>query len=103
MKSASATVWITSRKNSPAASSSRVAIARALVNDPAVVLADEPTGNLDSQTSEEIMGLFSQLNDSGRTIIMVTHDEDVASHAKRIIRMRDGLVVADEQAVPTGG
>ncbi len=74
----------------------RVAIARALVNDPAVVLADEPTGNLDSQTSEEIMGLFHHLNDGGRTIIMVTHDEDVASHAKRIIRVRDGRIVDDQ-------
>ncbi len=79
----------------------RVAIARALVNDPAVVLADEPTGNLDSQTSEEIMGLFHQLNDGGRTIIMVTHDEDVASHAKRIIRVRDGRIV-DDQATGRG-
>jgi putative ABC transport system ATP-binding protein len=77
----------------------RVAIARALVNDPAVLLADEPTGNLDSQTSEEIMGLFEDLNRTGRTIIMVTHDEDVASHAKRIIRVRDGRIVGDE---PTG-
>ncbi|MFN2459263.1 MAG: ABC transporter ATP-binding protein [Candidatus Velthaea sp.] len=77
----------------------RVAIARALVNDPAVLLADEPTGNLDSQTSEEIMALFRDLNAAGRTIIMVTHDEDVASHAKRIIRVRDGLLVADESAV----
>ena len=74
----------------------RVAIARALVNDPAVLLADEPTGNLDTQTSEEIMGLFQKLNTNGRTIIMVTHDEDVAHHAKRIVRVRDGLVVSDE-------
>jgi putative ABC transport system ATP-binding protein len=74
----------------------RVAIARALVNDPAVLLADEPTGNLDSGTSEEIMALFAQLNGSGRTIIMVTHDEGIAAHAKRVIRLRDGLVVADE-------
>jgi putative ABC transport system ATP-binding protein len=81
----------------------RVAIARALVNDPAVLLADEPTGNLDSQTSEEIMALFTQLNTAGRTIIMVTHDEDVASHAKRIIRVRDGLLVADEQALSSPG
>jgi putative ABC transport system ATP-binding protein len=74
----------------------RVAIARALVNDPTVLLADEPTGNLDSQTSEEIMALFEQLNRSGRTIIMVTHDEEIAAHAKRVIRVRDGLIVADE-------
>jgi putative ABC transport system ATP-binding protein len=79
----------------------RVAIARALVNDPAVLLADEPTGNLDSQTSEEIMALFRQLNEGGRTIIMVTHDEDVASHAKRIIRVRDGRIV-DDQATGRG-
>ena len=76
----------------------RVAIARALVNDQAVVLADEPTGNLDSQTSEEIMALFEELNRAGRTIIMVTHDEEVAAHAKRIIRVRDGLIVADERS-----
>jgi putative ABC transport system ATP-binding protein len=73
----------------------RVAIARALVNNPAVLLADEPTGNLDSTTAEELMGLFGHLNDSGRTIIMVTHDEDIARHAKRIIKLRDGLVVED--------
>ncbi len=79
----------------------RVAIARALVNDPAVLLADEPTGNLDSQTSEEIMALFRQLNEGGRTIIMVTHDEDVAGHAKRIIRVRDGRIV-DDQATGRG-
>jgi putative ABC transport system ATP-binding protein len=76
----------------------RVAIARALVNDPAVLLADEPTGNLDSTTSEEIMQLFRHLNESGRTIIMVTHDAEVARHAKRVIRVKDGLVVADEVA-----
>ena len=81
----------------------RVAIARALVNDPAVLLADEPTGNLDSQTSEEIMALFHELNAAGRTIIMVTHDEDVASHAKRIIRVRDGLLVSDETAKDPAG
>ncbi len=74
----------------------RVAIARALVNDPAVLLADEPTGNLDSKTSDEIMALFAKLNESGRTIIMVTHDPETARNAKRVIRVRDGLVVADE-------
>ena len=73
----------------------RVAIARALVNDPAVLLADEPTGNLDSKTSVEILALFERLNAQGRTIIMVTHDENVASHAKRILRVLDGLVVSD--------
>lgn len=74
----------------------RVAIARALVNDPAVLLADEPTGNLDSETSNEIMALFGQLNDGGRTIIMVTHNEEIATNAKRIIRVRDGRIVDDQ-------
>jgi putative ABC transport system ATP-binding protein len=74
----------------------RVAIARALVNDPAVLLADEPTGNLDSQTSAELMELFAQLNADGRTIIMVTHDAEVATHAKRIVKVRDGLIVSDQ-------
>jgi putative ABC transport system ATP-binding protein len=73
----------------------RVAIARALVNNPAVLLADEPTGNLDSKTSAEILSLFKELNANGRTIIMVTHDEGVASHAKRVLRTLDGLVVSD--------
>jgi putative ABC transport system ATP-binding protein len=79
----------------------RVAIARALVNDPAVLLADEPTGNLDSQTSEELMSLFEQLNQGGRTIIMVTHDENVASHAKRVVRLKDGLIISDEITQPS--
>lgn len=75
----------------------RVAIARALANDPAVLLADEPTGNLDSATSEELLELFSKLHGNGRTILMVTHDEGVAAHARRIVRLRDGNIVADAQ------
>ena len=73
----------------------RVAIARALVNDPEVVLADEPTGNLDSRTSVEIMGIFQQLNQRGITIIMVTHEQDIAAYARRNVVMRDGLIVKD--------
>ena len=74
----------------------RVAIARALVNDPAIILADEPTGNLDSKTSIEIMGLFEEIHKSGNTIIVVTHEEDIAHYAHRIVRLRDGLVEKDE-------
>lgn len=73
----------------------RVAIARALVNDPEVVLADEPTGNLDSRTSVEIMGIFQELNDRGITIIMVTHESDIASYARRNVVMRDGVIMKD--------
>ncbi len=75
----------------------RVAIARALLNDPAVILADEPTGNLDSRSSAEILAIFQRLNDDGKTVVMVTHEPDVAAHCKRIVRMRDGLISADER------
>jgi putative ABC transport system ATP-binding protein len=74
----------------------RVAIARALVNDPEVVLADEPTGNLDSRTSIEIMGIFQQLNERGITIVMVTHEQDIAAYAQRNVFMRDGVVLSDK-------
>ena len=73
----------------------RVAIARALVNDPSILLADEPTGNLDSATSEEIMRLFSDLHDQGQTVIMVTHESDIARHAHRVVVLRDGRVESD--------
>ncbi len=76
----------------------RVAIARALINDPAVLLADEPTGNLDTKTSADIMSLFDKLHEGGRTILMVTHDEAIARRARRIIRLLDGLIVADERS-----
>jgi putative ABC transport system ATP-binding protein len=75
----------------------RVAIARALVNNPSVLLADEPTGALDSKTSHEIMDLFEALYSKGNTIIMVTHEEDIARYAHRIVRLRDGLVESDEE------
>lgn len=75
----------------------RVAIARALVNKPAIILADEPTGNLDSKTSVEIMGLFEEIHKNGNTIILVTHEEDIAQHAHRIVRLKDGLVERDYQ------
>lgn len=75
----------------------RVAIARALVNKPAILLADEPTGNLDSKTGEEIMGLFEELYAGGNTIILVTHEEDIARHARRLVRLRDGKVESDSR------
>ena len=73
----------------------RVAIARSLINEPPLLLADEPTGNLDSRTSEEIMNLFGEINQQGQTILMVTHEEEIANHAKRLIRMRDGRIEHD--------
>ena len=75
----------------------RVAIARALVNRPSILLADEPTGNLDSQTSEEIMRVFETLSTSGQTVIMVTHEQDIAAHARRVVVLRDGLIASDER------
>ncbi len=77
----------------------RVAIARALLNDPALILADEPTGNLDSRSSAEILAIFQGLNDAGKTVVMVTHEPDVAEHCRRIVRMRDGQVSADERVL----
>jgi len=74
----------------------RVAIARAVVNQPSIILADEPTGNLDSRTGEEIMGLFGRLYDGGHTIVVVTHEEQIAEHARRVVRLRDGVVESDE-------
>jgi putative ABC transport system ATP-binding protein len=79
----------------------RVAIARALVNSPSIVLADEPTGNLDSRTSEEIMALFERLHAEGQTIIMVTHEHDIAAHAERVVTLRDGVIESDERQAPT--
>jgi putative ABC transport system ATP-binding protein len=74
----------------------RVAIARALITDPAIVLADEPTGNLDSRTSDEVMAIFQALNDEGRTVILITHEPDIATYARRVVQMRDGGIVSDE-------
>ncbi|WP_299114726.1 ABC transporter ATP-binding protein [uncultured Winogradskyella sp.] len=73
----------------------RVAVGRALVNRPSIILADEPTGNLDSKTGEEIMALFDEIHSKGNTVIMVTHEEDIAAHAKRVIRLRDGIIESD--------
>jgi putative ABC transport system ATP-binding protein len=77
--------------------SQRVAIARALVNDPSIILADEPTGNLDTKTSYEIMDIFGKIHDNGNTVVLVTHEEDIAKHARRVIRLRDGIVESDSK------
>jgi putative ABC transport system ATP-binding protein len=74
-----------------------VAIARALVNKPSIVFADEPTGNLDSQTGDDVMELFKELNSQGQTIILITHEEDIAMQSKRIINIKDGLIESDER------
>lgn len=75
----------------------RVAIARALVNNPSIILADEPTGNLDTKTSYEIMNIFSQIHDEGNTVVLVTHEEDISNYAKRVIRLRDGVLESDKR------
>jgi putative ABC transport system ATP-binding protein len=81
----------------------RVALARALANEPSIILADEPTGNLDTRTSEEIMGLFDRLADQGNTIIVVTHDPEVSSHVRRVVRLRDGQVESQTAGPPAEG
>nr|MCU0253306.1 ATP-binding cassette domain-containing protein [Acidobacteriota bacterium] len=73
----------------------RVAIARALITDPPVILADEPTGNLDTRTSQEVMEIFERLNDEGKTVIIITHEHDIAAYAKRVVAFRDGKIVQD--------
>jgi putative ABC transport system ATP-binding protein len=75
----------------------RVAIARALVNNPSIILADEPTGNLDTKTSYEIMNIFSKFHDDGNTVVLVTHEEDISNYAKRVIRLRDGVIESDKR------
>src|SRR5882672_9388536 len=78
----------------------RVAIARALINNPSMILADEPTGNLDSRTSEEIMDIFTQIQGAGNTVVLVTHEEDIANYAHRVVRLRDGVVETDRRQAP---
>jgi putative ABC transport system ATP-binding protein len=81
----------------------RVAIARAIATDPVLLLADEPTGALDSHSTTEVLALFDELNAAGRTVVVITHEDDVAEHAKRVLRMRDGRIVSDQRAAPVAG
>ncbi|MGH9225891.1 MAG: ABC transporter ATP-binding protein [Acidimicrobiales bacterium] len=81
----------------------RVAVARAIVANPAIILADEPTGNLDTASTADVLGLFGRLNAEGRSVVMITHEDDVASHARRVVRLRDGMVVEDRRQAPVGG
>jgi putative ABC transport system ATP-binding protein len=80
--------------------SQRVAIARALVNDPSIILADEPTGNLDTKTSNEIMAIFGEIHRNGNTVVLVTHEEDIAGYAHRVVRLRDGVIESDKKKTP---
>ena len=79
----------------------RVAIARALINNPAIILADEPTGNLDSKTSVEVMNIFGKIQEGGNTVVLVTHEEDIAAYAKRVVRLKDGVIESDTIKIPT--
>ena len=81
----------------------RVAVARAIVTNPALILADEPTGNLDTTSTSDVLALFGRLNTEGRTVVMITHESDVAEHAKRVVRLRDGQVVEDRRQAPVAG
>jgi len=100
-RAAIARVGLTGREHHTSAQLSggqqqRVAIARALITDPPILLADEPTGNLDTRTSEDVLSVFQELNDQGKTVLLITHEADIASHAKRVILLRDGKIVKDE-------